>query len=363
MKNFIVAGLLLVASFVTGADNLRGLSLDSDLIYFKGCNYVTRGPSGITPCRFSDQILKLKGRLLSFNPNTAKWTSGIQMFFSTSAKNINLKMTLLPFRRKAPVIFRVYRDDRVLQDFRFRKLKKENPIEIKLNSADNKLHRYRIDFPTNAALTVTGLEIDKGAKLHEMKLPAKPVYIALGDSVTHGSAGLDGLSAGAYPTQLAELLGYDLYNLGVGGSRVSVAAGSMLKDWKKIDLITLLIGYNDLSWCGVKIKNYRANYIKLIETIRKNHPSVPLFCITLTHTRLKKSPKTGITPDEYRQVVIEIIKSFQQRGDDKIFLVYGENLTDDSCLRDPVHFNPKGNKQFAKGLYNEISKTLKIKGK
>jgi lysophospholipase L1-like esterase len=341
------------------AGNSVNLPLDSSLIYIKGANYVKRSPAEIIPCRFSDHVLNSNRSRLNFNPANAKWTSGIKMIFATAAKNITVKMNLMPFKRKASVTFRIYRDGKLLKDFYFVKLNEVNPIAIKLASSDNKLHRYRIDFPTTTTLAVTGLKIDKGAVLQTIKFPNKPVYIAMGDSVTHGSVGLDGLAAKTYPALLADKLGYNLYNLGIGGSKVSVPAGEMLKDWSKVDLITLLIGFNDYSWGGVNIKDYRASYIKLIEAIRKNHPNVPLFCITLTYTRLNKSKKTGIAADEYRQTVHDVVQVFQQRGDNKIFLLYGDELTDATCLHDSVHLNVKGNKILADKLYTKIHKKLK----
>ncbi|MCF6176361.1 MAG: SGNH/GDSL hydrolase family protein [Victivallaceae bacterium] len=341
------------------SSNLVNVPLDSNLIYIRGCKYVKRSPTEIIPYRFSDRVLQLKRSQLNFNPVYAKWTSGNYMLFSTSAKNISVKMNLMPFKHKASVPFRVYRDGVFLKDFYFVKSNEVNPIAIKLSSSDNKQHRYRIDFPTTTTLAVTGLKIDKDTELHKIKLSDKPVYIAMGDSITHGSVGLDSLTAKTYPVLLADKLGYNLYNLGIGGSKVSVPVGEMLKDWKKVGLITLLIGYNDFSWGGVNINDYRTSYVKLIEAIRKNHPSVPLFCITLTYTSTKKSSKTGITPDEYRQVVYDIVKSFQKRGDTKIFLLYGEELTDKTCLHDSVHLSVKGNKIFADKLYAKIYKTLK----
>ncbi|MCF6176649.1 MAG: SGNH/GDSL hydrolase family protein [Victivallaceae bacterium] len=358
-KLFSYTATIKISDTDNSAGNFISVPLDSSLIYIKGAKYVKRSPSEIIPYRFSDAVLTMNRSKLNFNPVYAKWTSGIKMFFATAAKNITVKMNLMPFKGKVSVAFRVYRDGALLKDFYFARTAEVNPIAIKLASADNKLHRYRIDFPTTATLAVTGLKIAKDARLQKINFPNRPIYIALGDSVTHGSVGLDGLAAETYPAILADRLGYELYNLGIAGSKVSVPAGEMLKDWKRIDLITLLIGFNDYSWGGVSIKDYRAGYIKLIEAIRKNYPQVPLFCLTLTYTRLKKSKKTGVTADEYRQTVYDIVQMVQQRGDNNIFLLYGDELTDATCLHDSVHLNANGNKIFADKLYTKIRKKLK----
>jgi len=198
--------------------------------------------------------------------------------------------------------------------------------------------------------------IDESASLHPLEFAKRPVYVALGDSITHGSAGLGGVSELSYPFRLGKLLGFDTYNLGVGGSRVSPPIGAMLSDWERIDLITLLIGYNDFSWAGVPVEAYRASYIQLLKSVRKTHPSVPLYCITLTYTRTEKSQKTGELPETYRQVVRDEVKKFQDRGDDKIFLLEGTRLTDAEDLIHTVHLTAEGNQRFAEKLYRAILK-------
>lgn len=347
---------LLYSGLGLAAVDMQNVPLSDPMIYFKGSNYVKRTATEITPARFSDDVLKMKYSELNLSPSIANWSSGVKMLFSTSSRNINLKFELIG---KNSVTFRVYRDGRVLKDYRFVGLEKKNPVEIRWESPDGRSHNYQVDLPTNVQAIITGIELDRNAKLNEMTLPVKPIYIALGDSVTHGSAALDGLAADSYACILANKLNYDLYNLAVGASKVSVPVGEMLKDWGKIDLITLLIGYNDFSWGGVSVKDYKAQYLKLLEAIRKHHPSVPIFCITLTYTRTEKSEKTGVTADEYRNAVIEIVKSRQAEGDKELFLIHGEKLSNDSCLNDPVHFNVKGNKTFADGLYQAITKMLK----
>lgn len=339
---------------------LTDVPLDSPQIYFKGSHYVKRTATKIIPARFSDEFLKTEWSALQLPVNVARMNSCVKMLFSTESQDIALTLTLMPC---GITTFRVYRDEERLTDSHFTPQEKESSVTITLRSSDRKPHRYQIDFPTNAEVAITGLKLTKGAKLEVMKFPDRPVYVALGDSITHGSVGLNGASNEAYAYLLADKLGYDLYNLAVGASKVSVPVGEMLKDWKKIDLITLLIGYNDFSWGGVSIKDYEAHYLKLLEAIRKHHPSTPIFCITLTYTLTEKSQCTGVTPEEYRDTVVGIVKSLRENGDKELFLVHGEQLTDKSCMHDPAHLSSRGNRIFAEGLYREIVQTLKDRGK
>ena len=299
-------------------------------------------------------------QLLRFSPTIARWAAGIEMHLATTSQNIVITMDTLPTKRGRERfgIGQVYKDGNLLKDYRLKSAKKTVATQIHIQSLDGKKHHYRIMLPATMAVRITRLEIDKGAKLSKVQLPSKPVYIAMGDSITHGSAGLDGISTYSYPYLLASNLGYDLYNLGIAAGRVSPRLGTMLKDWEEIGFITLLIGYNDLSWAGIPKVNYLNFYSELLQNIRRSHPDTPLFCITLTFTTLKKSPKTGITPEEYREIVRALVKKFQDQGDKNIHLIEGETLNDITGLLYSVHLNIKGNQEVAQKLGEIIKAQL-----
>ncbi|MBL4699758.1 MAG: hypothetical protein JKX85_00735 [Phycisphaeraceae bacterium] len=368
-RTLIAITLLLALTLPVAAQSLVSVPLDSQEITFKGARYIEygkpyaspseqTGPQFVMPLRFSQPVLKTPIKVSRFNSQTAQWSAGIELHLVTDSTNIVIAFKIQPARRGRPGICQVYQDNRLLKDYPIKSAKKNKNAQIHIKSADDKKHHYRIMLPATMALQITSLQIDKGSKLDKVSLPSKPIYVAMGDSITHGSAGIDGITTKSFAYLLATKLNYDLYNLGIGGGRVSPMLGTMLKDWKKIDLITLLIGYNDLSWAGVPVANYQKYYLDLLTEIRKSHPNTPLFCLTLTFTKLKKSPKTGITPEEYRNVVRSLVKTFQQQGDKNIHLVEGEPLTDISGLNDPVHFNTKGNQDVAKRLGEIITTQL-----
>lgn len=336
--------------------------LDSEQIYFKGAKYIYRDASQIEPLRFSREVLQTNPVQLNFNPAVARMDSGVQMFFSTDSSTVAVQATLQSFRKEKPAFFRVYRGDEFLKEFEFSRAgDRDCPVEMVFESGDGQRHTYRIDFPTTAEVLVTGLLVDAGAELEPMTFEDRPVYVALGDSITQGTMALFGRSELSYPFLLSRELGFDLYNLGVGGSRVSVPVGEMLADWDQIDLITLLIGANDFSWAAVPSAKYRENYVDLLQVIRRSHPETPLFCITLTYTT-RDTGDGGEPTEAYRQVVRDVVTEFQAAGDKQIFLLEGEELSGTDCLSDWVHLSVEGNQTMARNLYQEIiSKTGTVK--
>lgn len=333
---------------------MKSVSLRSERIFFKGAGSVYRSAEKIEPLRFSKEILDLGGQVLHFNPDIARMAAGVRMFLSTDSSEVRIQLTLKAFRQPKEATMRVYRDGKLFKDFELRREKADHSVEIVLKSCDGRPHQYRVDLPSTAETVIAGLWIDEESELLPVVLNSRPVYVALGDSITHGSAALNGISALSYPALLGDRLGFDVYNLGVGGSRVSVKGGEMLAEWDRIDLITLLIGANDFSWANVPPDRYRRTYEALLSAVRKHHPDVPLFCITLTYTT-RETGGGGQPTEDYRQVVRDVVKAAQDAGDAHLFLLEGDELTGEDDLHDWVHLNQEGNLRFAAALYSRIT--------
>ncbi len=240
------------------AQTRTSIPLNSPEIVFKGARYTQygkpypassdkTGPKFVQPQRFSEAVLQTSMKISRFNPQTAQWAAGIEMHLVTNSQNIVMALNILPARRGRPGIFQVYKDGKHFKDYRLKSAKTARSGQIRIQSSDGQKHHYRIMLPATIAIQITSLKIDPDATLSKVTLPSKPVYVAMGDSITHGSAALNGISTRSYPYLLAPDLGYDLYNLGVGGGRVSPLQGTMLKDWEKIEVITLLIAASHIT--------------------------------------------------------------------------------------------------------------------
>jgi lysophospholipase L1-like esterase len=125
-------------------------------------------------------------------------------------------------------------------------------------------------------------------------------------------------------------------------------------DFKHIDVMTILIGFNDYNGEGVDLKTYKNRYEKVLKTIRSKHPNTKIYCITMTYTTQLNSKKTGIPAEGFRRSVREVVNSRQKNGDKNIYLIEGEKISSEKNLKDKVHFSIEGAKNFANALYLQI---------
>jgi len=244
----------------------------------------------------------------------------------------------------------------------------KNLLSFTINPGSRKMREYEITLPSFSNPKLKSLTLEDGSRLEKVDRSNKKVYVAIGDSITHG-VGQDSATHLTYTYLLANKLDMKYYNFAVGGGKISIPVGRQLKDIKKIDLITILIGYNDWVFDGKTPTTYTAKYRKLIEAIRVNHPETEIHCITLLYTRNTKSRKTGTTyqPADYRNALISLVKELQTEGDKHIHLIKGDSITSEKNLRGPampkdmVHLGIKGAAMFAEELAKIIQPQLEKK--
>jgi len=226
-------------------------------------------------------------------------------------------------------------------------------LSFAIAAPDNRPATYEIALPSWASVGFLGLQLDAGARL--LPNPARPrkTYAAIGDSITHGT-GQGSAAYKTYPFLAARAMNWELYNLAVGGSKTSPALGAMLAR-KRVDVVTILVGYNDWN-THADPATYAAAYAKLLDQLRRSQPTAALFCITPTLTKNTVSRTKQATPLEaFRTVVREAVRSRTAAGDRKIFLIEGTSLTDEADLRDTVHLN-EGARRVAASLASAIRK-------
>jgi lysophospholipase L1-like esterase len=174
-----------------------------------------------------------------------------------------------------------------------------------------------------------------------------PVYAAIGNSITHGAYVVS--PRNTYPTHLARDKGWEVVNLAVGGSRITDAA-ALPFEGRKIDVVTILWGYNDYA-AGQDTSVSARAYHRLIGRIRRSHPSVPIYAITQTYTsNIGPHPSSGRTAEDYRRMVRTVVDSLKRNGDGNLYLLEGLSFSDASDMADYVHFNDAGAVRFADSL-------------
>jgi len=196
-----------------------------------------------------------------------------------------------------------------------------------------------------------GVDIDQDAEYKACKDENKPVYVAIGNSITHGTGQKAGYQTYGY--HLAAMKHWDFYNVAVGGSKISWPVGEMLKD-KTIDYITILWGYNDWNAGFDPEKNIYPKYAKLLKLLTKHHPEAKIYCILPTATKATAPKKGTHRLDEIRKAEKKAAEDFIKKGNQNIFVIDGQSISDTTFLNDKVHFTIEGAEKFAQNLFKII---------
>lgn len=203
------------------------------------------------------------------------------------------------------------------------------------------------------AVELVGIELEAGTDIEELPNVSMPKYFAIGNSITQG-VGQGNAGYKAYPFLLGKMLGYETFNLGIGGSKLSSTVANELKG-VTANLITILWGFND--WCfeSISLSDYVTRYRDLIHKIRINQPYAPLVCIGFINT--DQPTPTGQRPiNEFRQQLQLLIEEFRAANDENIY--YFDASTVDIELMDGVHPSEQGAATLAQSLNQFIKSKI-----
>ena len=341
--------------FITVSELLRvqegwtTISPHDPKIKVEGSNYTSNENSELIMHRHSDKAYAGTNLSNRFNPVKARTGSGIILHFKTASPTLNVKLKIREGNSSSST-FGIFRNgeqtDTVIISY---DADKEFSIELNSNVVGEEV-LYSVTMPIWTDVSCLGLELENGYELVDFELIEKPVYVAYGNSITHGR-GQNGAYE-TYPYLVSEMFGWELFNLAVGGGKTSVVMGEMIRDdFDKIDVLTVLIGYNDYNGEGSDVESYIQRYNAFLDTVRTGHPETKIFCISLTHTTNLVSEASGINVEDFRTAVENIVSERVAAGDMNIFLIKGDELTTEESLQDPVHLSLQGASDFADSLF------------
>ncbi|MCK4919656.1 MAG: hypothetical protein KAS71_01340 [Bacteroidales bacterium] len=330
------------------------IELDNPNIIVSGSNYTQRTRDTIHFQRFSDELLAMSLLESRLNAVKAHTTTGIVISFKTDSPVIQMQFTVMEGENRGHN-FALYQDGVFTKEFSFSSTAGPDLImDFSSQSPGNEV-LYEISMPNWSITSLTGLKLEEGYDLSDPDSLNKAVYVAYGNSITHGTG-----QAGTYKTYpflVSEDMDYELFNLAVGGAKTSVAVAQMLRDdFEQIDVLTMLIGYNDYNGEGIDTIEYRSRYMQFLRTFREVHDSTSIHCLSMTYTTNTISVKTGISSDDFRAVVRHIVAELNAEGDHNIFFIEGDEISSELNLNDVVHFSEEGALLFAGDLSRAISK-------
>lgn len=211
---------------------------------------------------------------------------------------------------------------------------------------------FEISLPNLWSVDFTELSLVDGYTLDALATLNKPVYVSIGNSITHGT-GQYVSSAKTYPFLLAKEKGWNLYNLAVAGARLGWAMALNTKG-KKIDVITVLIGFNDWKYSTTPLSTHEIMYGRLIDSLRAYHPIAQIFCITplVTKETVHNAP---YNIQEFRNMVTKVVVNKQSK-DTKLCLISGPSISDTSMLaKDNIHLSVLGAKKLSDNLLKKTT--------
>ncbi|PXY03165.1 hypothetical protein DF185_03510 [Marinifilum breve] len=338
----------------SGEEN--SIAANHSLIKIKGSKYHYIKNGVMVFPRHSASLLAMSKSKSKFSPVKAQTNTGVIVSFKTASPKVKVNFKVLEGDNRGPV-FGIYQNKEFVKVAKFGK--KDGPLlSFDIESAHKaKEVSYEISLPNWSNVGLVNIELEEGHHLKEIKSEEKPVYVAYGNSITHGTG--QQASHQTYPFILSREMNWDLYNVAVGGGKTSVPMAEMIRDdFSHIDYMTILIGYNDYNGEGISAKAYSKRLENFLTNIREKHSHTKLFCITPTHTKTLRSKKSGESIAEFRKSMTQVVKEFQQNGDQNIFLIRGEEISKLEDLKDAVHFNVEGAKSFGEKLSIELKKRL-----
>jgi lysophospholipase L1-like esterase len=224
-------------------------------------------------------------------------------------------------------------------------------------------HEIQIVAQTNNQLGVPdkfdfdGIEISADATILPTNFPSygRNRVLVFGDSITAGTGA--GRESASYARQLATMLGMQLVNQGIGGSRVTTGnpnagADRVSSDVVNIgaDLVFILYGTNDMS-SGVSLDAFQNSYESMLATIKKGLPHTRVIAGTCVW---RKDP--GAKPS-----LVELNKAIQAAcRNQEVPCVdgYGAFNSVAYLTADNVHPNAEGHQAIACHLAPQIQSVL-----
>lgn len=232
-----------------------------------------------------------------------------------------------------------------------------NDFNISLSNSGMDAVEWKLVMPTYTQINLKSIDVENGYAIESINCNDKPIYVAIGNSITMGVGLVGNESRDAYSRFIADSLGYELYNWGIGGSKVHDTLFTNLRNSTlKPDLITVLWGYNDVHYSS-NDNHFNTStfpkYENLLTSILENYPNSCVMAIlpTFTNNPVNTAQRT-ISNLESGQ--LSIINSLQLTYPN-LYYLKGTDYTSSISLADDVHLNNDGNKSLAKGVISELN--------
>jgi len=285
---------------------------------------------------------------VKFDPMKARTQSGISITFRSSSPAIRMHFDTLANSSHRTRNFGVFMDGELYKDG-------ISELDFTIENSDEEMHNWEVWLPVFSGVVFKGLDLVDGYEPEVLPVEDKPVYVAIGNSITHGVGQSHG-SHLTYPYHLADTLGYRLYNLGIGGSRINSGITANLNRLPSPPaLITVLWGYNDAVYSATGLSQVMDDYRNLVRTLAENHPGATICGILQTYTPTNETNNPENSIQLLRAGQSSVLKELNLEYGN-IRIIDGWEITTAEDLADAVHLNDDGAQRFAYRLAGRLKK-------
>lgn len=192
-------------------------------------------------------------------------------------------------------------------------------------------------------------------QLADMPAPAarKPVWLAIGDSITQGmNARRSDLT---YVQRVCDALSIAAWNLGIGGAQMDLSLFEWALSRRPWKIVTVALGGNDFI-VGKPLDEFRRDTRGMADAVAAAAPGAHLVMITPVPI-VKAGFGQGISLDEYRAAIASVAAGARQ----PCTLVDGHTIVDtdkDHHTSDGVHLSDNGFAVYAERLAPRIAEAL-----
>ena len=233
--------------------------------------------------------------------------------------------------------------------------------ELPLGEAGT-MRTVELALPHQLAVVFRGLELPAGSRLEKAAPLDKPVYLAIGNSLSHGEGQLN--ASETFPWILALEMGWELVNLSIGGTTIEPKIVTMnVSPERRVDVATVEWGYNDWWSQNFTLEESAPRFAETLRALRAAQPKAKIYVITPFATETVRGDaserdgeaKDGSTLADWRAMMRHAVEAMRSEGDASVFCIEGDQVStvDDLDHRDGVHFTPAGARTVA-GRLKEI---------
>lgn len=285
--------------------------------------------------------------------------SGVKLSFKTDSKKLFLSITTAACGSRTYFNLEVFVNGKILgylKNFSFEEFDERHPddkyslgdFEGEFDLGDGEKD-VCIVLPWSVITELNEISLDDGAFVEPIK--SKKKLLAFGDSITQGFDAL--CSSNKYITKLADALGMEEINKGIGGERFFPALNAEKEPFEP-DCITVAYGTND--WNRSDREVFERDCKEFYANLVRNYPNTKIFAITPIW-RKDDQRTTNVGEFSYVDAYIkDVVKDFEN-----VTVISGYDLVpheDSMYVGVILHPNDKGFDHYFNNLYAKIKSLI-----